>query len=81
MLAVLALAFSIFTLIVRALPLPNNIALFIAVGSPYAIVVAVAGSLPSVASCRVVMSVIALAIVAANCPAALVLLREAPRRR
>lgn len=65
MLAVLASGFSIFALIVRALPLPNNIALFIAVGSPYVIVVAVAGLLLSMASRRVVVSGIALAIVAA----------------
>ena len=57
--------------IVRALPLPNNIALFIVVhfiaaGSPYAIVVAVAGLLLSVASHRVVMSVIVLVVFAAN---------------
>lgn len=35
LLAVSVLSFSVFTLIVRALPLPNNIALFVAVGSPY----------------------------------------------
>ncbi len=34
-LAVCALAFSLATLIVRVPPLPNNIALFVAVGSPY----------------------------------------------
>ncbi len=42
MLAGLALALSIYTAIVRVLPPSNSIALFIAVGLPYVIVVAVA---------------------------------------
>ena len=61
MFAVLALAFLIFTLIVRALPL-NYIALFVAVGSPYVFLVAVLGLQLSVVSRRVVISVIAVAI-------------------
>ncbi len=52
---------SILMPIVRVLTLPNNIALFIEVGSPHVFLVAVAGLLLSVASRRVVTSVIALA--------------------
>jgi len=58
--------FSFFTLIVRALPLPNNIALFVAVGSPYVAVAAAVVLVVSAIHRRVAMAVIAATIVAAN---------------
>ena len=60
------LAFSVFTLIVRALPLPNNIVLFIAVGSPYVAFAAAAVLVFSAIRRRVVMTLVAVVIVAAN---------------
>ena len=66
MLAVIALAFSIVTLIVRAMPLPNNFALFAAVGSPYVALVAVVVLVSSAITRRVAMAVVATAVVAAN---------------
>ncbi|GJF14885.1 hypothetical protein NGTWS1803_28570 [Mycolicibacterium cyprinidarum] len=66
MFAVLALTFSSFTLIVRALPLPNNIALFAAVGSPYAALTVVVALVWSLMHRRIVIAVVAVAIVAVN---------------
>ena len=66
MLAALALAFSIVALIVRAMPLPNNFALFAAVGSPYVALVAVVVLVSSAITRRVAMAVVATAVVAAN---------------
>ena len=66
MLAVIALAFSIVTLIVRAMPLPNNFALFVAVGSPYVALVVVVVLVSSAITRRVAMAVVAVAVVAAN---------------
>lgn len=60
------LAFSVFTLIVRALPLPNNIVLFVAVGSPYVAFAAAAVLVFSAIRRRVVMTLVAVVIVAAN---------------
>lgn len=65
-LAVFALAFSIFTLIVRALPLSNNVALFVAVSSPYVVLVAVVGLILALMSRRAVLSMAAVVIVAVN---------------
>jgi endonuclease/exonuclease/phosphatase (EEP) superfamily protein YafD len=62
----LALMFSVIAIVVRALPLSNNIALIIAAGSPYAAVVAVTGLALSVMGRQVVMSVVAVVIVAAG---------------
>ncbi|MGB0876732.1 MAG: endonuclease/exonuclease/phosphatase family protein, partial [Mycobacterium sp.] len=65
-LAVCALALSMAALILRALPLANNIALFVAVGSPYVALAAVVVLVFSVVYRRVVMTAVAAAIVAAN---------------
>ncbi|MGE0219047.1 endonuclease/exonuclease/phosphatase family protein [Mycolicibacterium sp.] len=65
-LAVLALAYATFTLILRQLPLSNNIALIVAVGSPYVAVVAVLALVLAVLERQVLVSVVAVAIVAVN---------------
>ena len=65
-LAVVALLFSVVTLVVRARPLSNVIDLVVAVGSPYVPLVALSGLALSALSLRVVMSVVAVVIVAAT---------------
>ncbi len=65
-LAACALVFSLVTLILRALPLPNNINLFFAVGSPYVALAPVVVLVFSVMYRCVVMTAFAAAIVAAN---------------
>ncbi|GJF08875.1 hypothetical protein NGTWS0302_29360 [Mycolicibacterium cyprinidarum] len=65
-LVVLALGFSVFTLIARALPLPNNIVLFVAVGSPYVAVAVVVVLVMSAIHRRVAMALVAATIVVAN---------------
>ncbi len=65
-LAVGALLFSVLTLVVRALPVSNVIDLVVAVASPYAALVALSGLALSALSRRVVMSVVAVVIVAAT---------------
>ncbi|MGB7360830.1 MAG: hypothetical protein WA944_23910 [Mycobacterium sp.] len=54
------------TLVVRALPLTNNIALLVAVSAPFAVVLAAVGLVLSVLGRHIVMSVIAVVVVAAT---------------
>lgn len=63
---VVALAFSVVTLIVRALPVSNIVTLVIAVAAPYTVFVAAAGLAVAVWSRRVVLSIAALIIVAVS---------------
>lgn len=63
---VVALAFSVLTLIVRALPVSNIVTLVIAVAAPYTVFVAAAGLALAVWSRRVVLSIAALIIVAVS---------------
>jgi hypothetical protein len=63
-LAVFALTFSVITLVVRTRPLWNNISLIVAAGAPYAALVALTGLALSAMCRRVVMSVVAVGVVA-----------------
>jgi endonuclease/exonuclease/phosphatase (EEP) superfamily protein YafD len=65
-LAVSALTFAVIALVARAVPLSNNIVLIVAAGSPYVVVIAVAGLALSVMCRRTVVSVVAVAIVVAT---------------
>lgn len=63
---VVALAFSVLTLIVRALPVSNIVTLVIAVAAPYTVFVAAVGLALAVLSRRVVLSIAAVIIVAVS---------------
>jgi endonuclease/exonuclease/phosphatase (EEP) superfamily protein YafD len=63
-LAHVALLFSVATLVARALPLSNVIALVVAVGSPYVPLVALSGLAMSVLCRRILLSIVAVAVVA-----------------
>jgi endonuclease/exonuclease/phosphatase (EEP) superfamily protein YafD len=63
-LALVALLFSAATLVVRALPLSNVSALVVAVGSPYVPLVAVFGVAMSVLCRRILLSIVAVAVLA-----------------
>lgn len=63
---VAALAFSVVTLVVRALPVSNIVTLVIAVAAPYTVFVAAAGLALAVLSRRVLLSVAAVIIVAVS---------------
>lgn len=63
---VVALAFSVLTLIVRVLPVSNVVTLVIAVAAPYTVFVAAVGLALAVLSRRVVLSIAALIIVAVS---------------
>jgi endonuclease/exonuclease/phosphatase (EEP) superfamily protein YafD len=65
-LVIVALAFAVATLVIRALPLPNNVALVIAVGSPYVMLVALLGLVVAVLNRLKVLSVVAVVVVAAS---------------
>ncbi|MDW5611088.1 endonuclease/exonuclease/phosphatase family protein [Mycolicibacterium sp. D5.8-2] len=65
-LAAVALAFTVATLVIRALPLPNNLALVIAVGAPYVVLVALLGLVVAALSRLVVLSIVAVVVVAAS---------------
>lgn len=65
-LAVSALTFAVIALVARALPLSNNIVLIVAAGSPYAVVIAVAGLTLTVMCRRTILSVVAVAVVVAT---------------
>jgi endonuclease/exonuclease/phosphatase (EEP) superfamily protein YafD len=64
LIAVIALTYSVVTLIVRTLPLPNELALVVAVGSPYTSVVALLGLALSTLSRRRLLSTVAVCILA-----------------
>jgi endonuclease/exonuclease/phosphatase (EEP) superfamily protein YafD len=64
LLAVLTLTFSAITIVIRELPLSNNVSLVIAVGAPYAALVALLGLALSVMCRRVVLSAVAVGVVA-----------------
>lgn len=66
LLVLVALAFVVATLVIRALPLPNNVALVIAVGSPYVALVALLGLVIAVLNRLKVLSVVAVAVTAAS---------------
>ncbi|KWX57702.1 endonuclease/exonuclease/phosphatase family protein [Mycobacterium sp. NAZ190054] len=66
MATIAALGFSILTLVVRALPLTNNVALVLAVGAPYTVIAALVGLAVAVLSRRVVLSIVAVVVVAAS---------------
>lgn len=66
LLAVLALTLAVIAVAVRARPLTNNVALLVAAASPYAVVAAAVGLALSLLCRRVVISVVAVVIVAAN---------------
>jgi endonuclease/exonuclease/phosphatase (EEP) superfamily protein YafD len=65
-LALGALLFSVATLVARALPLSNVIALVVAVGSPCVPLVALAGVAMSVLCRRILLSIVAVAVVVAT---------------
>lgn len=65
-LVIVALAFVVAALVIRALPLPNNFALVIAVGSPYVVLVALLGLVVAALSRLVVLSIGAVAVVATS---------------
>lgn len=65
-LAVLAIAFSTVTLVIRTLPLTNIYMLVIAVGAPYVALVATLGVILAVLSRRVVLSLLAVIVLAAT---------------
>lgn len=65
-LVLVALGFAVATLVIRALPLPNNFALVIAVGSPYVVLVALLGLVVAVLNRLKVISVAAVAVTAAS---------------
>ena len=64
--AVLALLYAVATLAARTLPLMNNIMLLAAVSAPYAVVLAAVALVLSVLGHRVVMSVIAVVVLAVS---------------
>jgi hypothetical protein len=64
-LVIAALAFVVATLVIRALPLANNVALVIAVGSPYVVLVALLGLVVAL-SRLVVLSIVAAVVVVAS---------------
>lgn len=64
--AVVALAFSILTVVIRALPVSNLATLVIAVGAPYTVLVAVAAMIVTVLARQVVLSVLAVVVVAVS---------------
>lgn len=66
MLVVVALSVVVATLVIRALPLPNNLALVIAVGAPYVVLVALLGLVVAALSRLVVSSIAAVAVMAAS---------------
>ncbi|WP_275572211.1 endonuclease/exonuclease/phosphatase family protein [Mycolicibacterium vanbaalenii] len=66
MLVVVALSFVVATLVIRALPLPNNLALVIAVGSPYVVLVALLGLVVAAPSRLMVLSIAAVLVMAAS---------------
>ncbi|MDN4520341.1 endonuclease/exonuclease/phosphatase family protein [Mycolicibacterium austroafricanum] len=66
MLVIVALAFAVATLVIRALPLPNNLALVIAVGSPYVVLVALLGLVVAVLNRLKVLSIAAVVVTAAS---------------
>ena len=63
-LALVALLFSVATLVARALPLSNVIALVVAVGSPYVPLVALAGLVMFVLCRRILLSIVTVAVLA-----------------
>jgi endonuclease/exonuclease/phosphatase (EEP) superfamily protein YafD len=63
-LSLVALLFSVATLVARALPLSNVIALVVAVGSPYVPLVALAGVVMFVLCRRIVLSIVTVAVLA-----------------
>lgn len=63
-LAFIALGYAVLTLVLRTLPLTNNICLLIAVSAPYAVLVAMATFVVAVLRRRVVLSLVALLVVA-----------------
>lgn len=63
---VVALGFSILTLVIRALPLTNTVMLVIAVAAPYTVAVALLGLVLAVLSRRVILSVLAVVVVAVS---------------
>lgn len=65
-LVIVALAFAVAALVIRALPLPNNVALVIAVGSPYVVLVALLGLVVAALNRLKVLSVAAVAVTAAS---------------
>jgi hypothetical protein len=65
-LAVSALVFAVVTLVARARPVSNIVALVVAVGSPYAPFVALAGLILSVLSRRKLLVIVAVLVVAAT---------------
>ncbi len=65
-LVIVALAFVVATLVIRALPLTNNVALVIAVGSPYVVLVALLGLVVAVLNRLMVLSIVAVVVTAAS---------------
>jgi endonuclease/exonuclease/phosphatase (EEP) superfamily protein YafD len=63
-LALVALLFSVATLVARALPLSNVFALVVAVGSPYVPLVALSGLALSALTRRILLSIVAVAVLA-----------------
>ncbi|WP_260757661.1 endonuclease/exonuclease/phosphatase family protein [Mycobacterium sp. SMC-8] len=61
-----ALGFSILTVVIRALPLTNTFMLVIAVAAPYSVVVAMFGLVLAVLSRRVILSVVAVIVLAVS---------------
>lgn len=60
--AVLAVAYAVVTIVIRSLPLTNNLALLVAVSAPYAVVLAAVALVLSVLGWRVVLSLIAVVV-------------------
>lgn len=65
-LIIVALAFVVAALVIRALPLPNNFALVVAVGSPYVVLVALLGLVVAMLNRLMVLSIVAVAVTAAS---------------
>ncbi|WP_234935488.1 endonuclease/exonuclease/phosphatase family protein [Mycolicibacterium austroafricanum] len=65
-LVTVALAIAAATLVIRALPLPNNLALVIAVGSPYVVLVALLGLVIAALNRLIALSLIAVLVTAAS---------------
>lgn len=65
-LVTVTLAIAAATLVIRALPLPNNLALVIAVGSPYVVLVALLGLVIAALNRLIALSVIAVLVTAAS---------------
>src|SRR5258708_7335617 len=65
-LAVAALVFSVVTLVARTRPLSNLLALVVAVGSPYVVLVTLSGLALAVLSRRILLSIVAVLVVVAT---------------